>query len=164
MRFPTAEVTLPTDSQVQVKRSFKAPRSLVFRAHTEPALLQRWCPGYEGWTMPVCEMDVREGGKYRWRWRSDEGGKEFGFHGVFEEVKPSHRLRHTQVFDPGDIGGDMGEGCMITIDLVEENGITTLSSVMDFGTKEGRDAAMSTGMTDGMEVSYQVLDRLIASL
>src|SRR5690606_25283742 len=104
MRFPKAVVTLPTDSQVLVERSFKAPRALVYRAHTEPPLMRRWLLGYAGWTMPVCEMDVREGGKYRWRWKHDEDGKEFGFHGVFQEVVANQRLRHTQVFDPGEFG------------------------------------------------------------
>jgi uncharacterized protein YndB with AHSA1/START domain len=164
MRIEKAQVSLPTDSQVKVMRSFNAPRALVYRAHTEPKLLQRWSLGPPGWTMPVCEMDVRKGGKYRWRWRSDEDGKEFGFHGVYEEVQPEVRLRHTEFFDPGDVGGDMGEGAMIALDLVEEDGITTITCLMDFGTKQARDAAVSTGMTDGMELSYEQLDRLITQL
>jgi uncharacterized protein YndB with AHSA1/START domain len=164
MKFPTAEITLPTDGQVMARRSFKAPRSLVYRAHTEPELLRRWMGGYPGWTMPVCEMDAREGGNYRWRWRNDEDGKEFGFHGTFEEVKPDAHLRYREFFDPGTFGGDMGNGAMITLDLVEEDGITTLTALMDYGTKEARDAALSTGMTDGMEVSYQGLDRLAAEV
>jgi uncharacterized protein YndB with AHSA1/START domain len=156
-----AKVSLPTDSQVKVTRSFNAPKKLVYRAHTEPKLVQKWMLGPPGWTMPVCEMDVREGGKYRWRWRSVDDGKEFGFHGVFKEVKPNERLRHTEFFDPGDVGGDMGEGATITLELAEKNGVTTVTSLMDFGTKEARDAAMSTGMTDGMELSYQNLDKLL---
>lgn len=161
MRFPKAVVTRPGDGQVLVKRSFNAPRALVYRAHTEPLLMRRWLVGYAGWTMPVCEMDVREGGKYRWRWKSDEDGKEFGFHGDFQEVIADQRLRHTQIFDPGDLGGDMGDCTMITVDFADDNGATTLTCLMDFGTKEARDAAMSTGMTDGMEVNYEGLARLL---
>lgn len=164
MKFPKAVVTLPTDSQVLVTRGFNAPRALVYRAHTEPPLMRRWLVGYPGWTMPVCEMDVREGGKYRWRWKQDEDGKEFGFHGIFQEVVANQRLRHTQIFDPGDIGGDMGDSSLITVDLAEDNGTTTLTCLMEFGSKEARDAAMSTGMTDGMEVNYQGLDRLVTEL
>ena len=164
MRFPKAEVTLPTDSQVLVKRSFDAPRALVYRAHTEPPLMRRWMLGYPGWTMPVCEMDVREGGKYRWRWKHEEDGKEFGFHGVFQEVVANQRLRYTQVFDPGDFGGNMGDGTLIAVDFAEDSGTTTVTNLMDFGTKEARDAAVSTGMTDGMEVNYQGLDRLVTEL
>ena len=77
-----AQVSLPSDSEVKVTREFKARRELVYKAHTVPELVQRWLLGPPGWTMPVCEMDVRVGGKYRWRWRSVEDGKEFGFHGT----------------------------------------------------------------------------------
>lgn len=163
MKFPTAQITLPTDSQVMARRSFKASRSLVYRAHTEPSLLQRWMGGYPGWTMTVCEMDVREGGTYRWRWRHEDS-KEFGFHGTFEEVESPVHLRYREFFDAGTFGGDMGDGSMVTLDLVEEDGITTLTTLMDYGTKEARDAALSTGMTDGMEVSYKQLDRLVTEL
>src|SRR5690606_29828156 len=132
--FEKADVTLPSDSQVLVRRSFNAPRALVYRAHTEPKLVQRWQLGPPGWTMPVCEMDVRKGGKYRWRWRSIEDGKEFGFHGTFEEVTPNERIRHIEFYDPGDVGGDMGEGALITLELAEEDGITTIRCLMDFKT------------------------------
>jgi uncharacterized protein YndB with AHSA1/START domain len=129
----TAQVTMPSDREVQVVRSFRAPGALVYRAFTEPSLVRRWMLGPPGWSMPVCEMDVRVGGAYRWRWRSDEDGSEFGFHGTFREVQPpdsSHRgvRPHPTAYDPG---------------------------------REARDAAVATGMTDGMEQSYALLDRLL---
>jgi uncharacterized protein YndB with AHSA1/START domain len=71
-----------------VVRDFNAPRALVYEACTKPELMQRWLLGYPGWAMPVCEMDVRPGGGFRWRWRSDADGSEFGFHGRFLEVDP----------------------------------------------------------------------------
>lgn len=162
MTATTAQVSTPNDSTVKVVRDFKAPKKLVYDAYTTPALLQRWCLGPPGWSMPVCEMDVRVGGKYRWRWRSDEDGKEFGFHGVYSLVEAPTRLANTEYFDPGDVGGDMGDGCKVSVEFEERDGITTMTSTMDFGTKEGRDAAMATGMTDGMEQGYQLLDRLLA--
>ena len=73
-------VTLPNDRDVVVVRSFDAPRTLVFDAWTQPKLMQRWLLGPPGWTMPVCEMDVRPGGKFRWRWRNEQSGAEFGYH------------------------------------------------------------------------------------
>jgi uncharacterized protein YndB with AHSA1/START domain len=163
----TAEVTLPSDTEVRVTRSFHAPRALVWQAHTLPELAPRWL-GYTGWTMPVCEMDVRPGGKYRWRWRSDEDGQEFGFFGTFTEVDEPETLSYDQYYDPGDFdlpSGEMSsdEPATIRTTFTEENGVTTLVSLMDFGSKEARDAAISTGMTDGMEVSYQRLDALFAS-
>jgi hypothetical protein len=77
----TAEVTLPSDTEVRVVRSFHAPRTLVWQAHTVPELMRRWL-GCPGWSMPVCEMDVRPGGESRWRWRLEENGQEFGFFGT----------------------------------------------------------------------------------
>jgi uncharacterized protein YndB with AHSA1/START domain len=157
-----AKVDLPSDHEVRVTRSFEAPRELVYEAYTTPSLVQRWLLGPPGWTMPVCEMDVRVGGRYRWRWRSDEDGKEFGFHGTFREVDPPRRIVHEEYYDPGDVGGEMGDGALITVELTEVGGVTTMTSLMDYRTKEARDAAVSTGMTDGMEASYQLLDGLLA--
>ncbi|HWA00082.1 MAG TPA: SRPBCC family protein [Caulobacterales bacterium] len=159
--YAEADISLPNDTDVVVRRSFNAPRDLVWRAYTEPALVQRWMLGYPGWTMPVCEMDVRVGGKFRWRWRRDEDGVQFGFHGEFREVNAPARLANTEFFDPGDIGGDMGSGADITTDFAEHGGVTTLTIVISYKSKAEREAALSTGMTDGMEASYQGLDRLL---
>ena len=93
-------VTLPNDTDVVVVRAFNAPRELVFDAWTKPALLQRWMLGPPGWTMPVCEMDVRPGGKFKWRWRSEKNGKEFGFWGEFREVVRPSRLVHVDAETP----------------------------------------------------------------
>lgn len=163
MTIDTAQVSLPSDREVQVTRSFKAPRALVFRAYTEPELTRRWMLGPPGWTMPVCEMDVRPGGSYRWRWRSDSEDKEFGFFGTFREVQPPQRIVHTERYDPGTLGEGYptGDEALITTTFTEEGGITTMTVVMDYGSKEARDAAVKTGMTDGMEQSYQLLDRLL---
>jgi uncharacterized protein YndB with AHSA1/START domain len=154
-----AEVTLPGDRQVRVVRQFNAPRQLVWDAHTKSELLPKWL-GYPGWDMPVRDMDVRVGGKYRWQWKSQEDGKSFGFFGAFTEVNAPAKLTHEQYYDPGDIGGPMpvGDPCIVSLDLSEQNGVTTLVCTMTFVSKEARDGAVSTGMTDGMEFSYTRLD------
>jgi uncharacterized protein YndB with AHSA1/START domain len=158
-----AQVSTPSDREVAVTRSFDAPRALVYDAYTKPELVKRWLLGPPGWSMPVCEMDVRPGGRYRWVWKSNEDGKQFGFHGEFREVAKPSKLVHTETFDPGDLGGTMGdEPCIVTVIFMERNGVTTVKSVMDFGSKNSRDAAMATGMTDGMEASYQLLDEVLA--
>jgi uncharacterized protein YndB with AHSA1/START domain len=164
MHLEKAQVALPTDREVSVSRAFNAGRALVYEAYTTPELVRRWLLGPPGWTMPVCEMDVRVGGKFRWVWRSDEDGSEFGFHGEFREVDAPAKLRHTEAYDPGSVGGGMGEAgeAMVTVTFTETGGITTLTTLIDYGSKEARDAAMSTGMTDGMEMSYQKLDGLLA--
>jgi uncharacterized protein YndB with AHSA1/START domain len=163
MAIEKAQVSLPSDREVKVTRSFKAPRALVYKAHTDPALVRKWLLGPPGWTIPVCEMDVRVGGSYRWRWRSDKDGKEFGFAGTFREVQAPARLVHTEMYDPGTVDyGYPGEPALVTVTFDETDGMTTLTSLIDFGSKQARDAAMKTGMTDGMEMSYQLLDRLLA--
>jgi uncharacterized protein YndB with AHSA1/START domain len=149
-------VALPNDRDVVVTRAFNAPRSLVYDAYTKPELVSRWLLGPPGWTMPVCEMDVRVGGKFRWRWRN-ETGTEFGFSGVFKEVLSSCTRRPTT----GHVGGDMGEA-LITALWTEKAGVTTHTMTIRYASKEVRDAALKTGMTDGMEMSFQKLDELLA--
>lgn len=158
-----AQVTLPNDRQVKVVRTFRAPKALVYRAHTEPALVKKWMLGPPGWSMPVCDMDVRAGGKYTWRWKSDEDGKEFGFFGTFREIDAPNRIVHVETFDPGDIGGEMGEA-LVTTTFSESAGVTTLTTLIEYSSKEVRDAAVKTGMTDGMEMSYQNLDQLLTKV
>ena len=159
-----AQVSLPSDTEVRVTRDFAAPRRLVWDAHTKPELVKRWMLGPPGWSMPVCEMDVRPGGKYRWRWRSDENGQEFGFFGQFREVEAPARMVHEENYDPGDLGGamDASNPAIIRTTFTEHDGVTKLELVMTFASKEIRDAAVSTGMTDGMEMGYERLDQMFA--
>jgi len=154
-----AQVASPSDREVRVTRQFNAPRQLVWDAHTRPELLQKWL-GYPGWDMPVREMDVRVGGKYRWQWKNQEDGKQFGFFGTFTEVNAPSKLAHEQYYDPGDTDFAMpvGDPCIVSLDLSEQNGVTTLVCTMKFASKEARDGAVSTGMADGMEFSYARLD------
>lgn len=160
----SSSVTLPNDLEVVVERKFNAPRALVFAAWTTPRLLRRWLLAPPGWTMPVCEMDVRIGGAFRWRWRNDEGA-EFGFSGEFRELEPPKRMVHVERYDPGDIGGEMVSGetgeALVTSELTEHAGVTTFTMTIRYASKDVRDAALKTGMTDGMEMSYEKLDALL---
>jgi uncharacterized protein YndB with AHSA1/START domain len=114
--------------------------------------------------MPVCEMSTHVGGKYRWRWRDNETGQEFGFTGEMLEVALHSKIVHTPIYDPGDgeFGSMGGEPSIITVTFNETNGITNVATSIKFASKADRDAAMSTGMTDGMEMSYQSLDGVLA--
>jgi uncharacterized protein YndB with AHSA1/START domain len=164
MTMGKAQVTLPSDREVKVTRSFRAARRLVYRAYTEPALVPRWLLGPPGWSMPVCEMDVRVGGHYRWLWRSDTDGREFGFAGTFREVQAPSKLVHTETYDPRTLGGEHPQNeALVTVTFSEDEGLTTVTTLIDFGSKEARDAAVATGMTDGMEQSYQLLDGLLSA-
>jgi uncharacterized protein YndB with AHSA1/START domain len=159
-----AQVALPSDREVKVTRSFKAPKALVYRAYTEPALVQRWL-GAPGWSMPVCEMDVRPGGRFRWRWRNNQDGSEFGFSGTYKELQPPSRIVNTEAYEPGTVGGSYpDQEAIITVTFTEEAGVTTMVTLMDYGSKEARDGAVATGMTDGMEQSYQLLDKVLGEL
>jgi uncharacterized protein YndB with AHSA1/START domain len=159
----SAQVSLPSDTEVMVQRGFRAPRDLVYEAYTTPELLRRWMTGPPGWTMTVCEMEVRVGGTFLWRWCWDEDGKQFGFHGEFLEVEPASRIRNTETFDPGDVGGTMGDGAaIVTVTFVEQDGATIMTTVIEYGSKTSRDQALGTGMTKGMEMGYAKLDALMA--
>jgi uncharacterized protein YndB with AHSA1/START domain len=160
-----AEASLPSDTEVLVTRSFDAPVHLVWRAYMEPDLMRRWCSGTPGWSMPVCEMDMSVGGQYRWRWRNDENGQEFGFNGEVLEISQHEKVVHTQAFDPGDLGFAMGgEPSIVTVTFHEADGITNVSTTIKYASKTDRDEAVSTGMTDGMEISYQRLDGVLAEI
>jgi uncharacterized protein YndB with AHSA1/START domain len=140
---------------ITVRRIVAATPERLYAAWTEPDQMRQWYG-------TVVEADVRVGGRYRWRWRNDQDGSEFGFSGTFREVQPGSRLVHTEAYDPGTVGGGYpGEDALVTVTFTEEDGVTTLTTVMDFKSKEARDAAIATGMTDGMEQSYQLLDRLL---
>jgi uncharacterized protein YndB with AHSA1/START domain len=159
------KVETPTDREVRVTREFEAPAQLVWDAYTKPELLKKWMFGFDGWSLLVCEMDVRIGGAYRWRWQNDEGSQEFGFFGKFIEVTPPTKFVHQQHYDPGTFGVPMtSEPVIITTTFAEANDVTVLTVTMLYASKEERDGAIATGMTDGMEVSYQRVDALLASI
>lgn len=154
-----AEVTMPSDRDVRVVRTFNAPRQLVWDAHTKPELVRQW-QGYGGWDMPLCDMDVRVGGTYKWQWRKLDDGSQFGFFGRFTAVNSPSKLVHEQYYDPGNMNYAMPEGdpCIVSLELSEQNDVTTLVCNLTFASKQARDDAASTGMTDGMEHSYTRLD------
>ena len=159
-----AEVTFPGDAEVRVTRQFRAPRALVYRAYTEPALLKRWLLGAPGWRLNECEMQVEVGGQFRWRWKHEEDGKEFGFYGEFLDIRENARIVHSQHYDPGDVGGETGEAITVRVTFDETDGVTTVTTSLEFHSEEARDAVVATGMTDGMEASYQLLDNLLDEL
>ena len=143
-------ITTPSDKEVVMARMFEAPRTLVWDAYTKPEHLRQWLLGPEGWTMPVCEVDLRPGGEWHFVWRrSDED--ELEMRGVYREIVPPERLVNTEAW-----GGDWPE-TENTVQLSEENGTTTVTTTIRYPSKEARDAAMATGMEDGAERSYGLL-------
>jgi len=151
---PTLIVTTPTPTDLSVERVFNAPARLVWDAHTRPELVRQWLLGPDGWSMPVCEIDCRVGGAYRYEWSHPEQPS-FGTGGEFTEVTPTSRLVTTERMDGFD-----GE-TLNTMTLLEADGRTTLTLLMRFESQEARDAAAATGMADGIGVSF---DRLEAAM
>jgi len=92
------KVTAQSDREIVMTRVFDAPRNLVFDAYTKPELLKRWLGVFGGYSMPVCEVDLRVGGTYRFVWRGPDGA-EMGVRGVYREVVRPERLVHTEKFD-----------------------------------------------------------------
>jgi len=117
--------------------------------------VQRWQLGPPGWSMPICEIDLRVGGAYRYVWRSDADASEFGFTGRFREIVVPVRIVHTE----GMIGTP-GEA-VVTTTFEERAGRTVLTLTMSFESQEVRDQVLLTGMTDGMAQSYDRLDELL---
>ncbi len=158
-------VTTPSDREVTVTRAFDAPVGLIWDAHTKPELIKRWLLGPPGWSMPHCTVDLRVGGRYRYIWRNDDTGAQFGSYGEHLEVVPIERIVTTENMDgldekPFDVEPDWGsqEPSVNTLALSEAKGRTTLALNMRFVSKEVRDMAMKSGMTDGMANSYDRLE------
>ena len=157
----TLQVTTPSDQEVQLTRLFDAPRPLVFDAFTKPELLKRWLFGPDGWSLAVCEIDFRVGGQYRYVWKHLTNGNEMGMSGVIREIVVPERLVSTEKFDEAWYPG---EGAVGTVVLTEQGKQTLLTQTIRYGNKEARDAALKTGMKDGMGASYDRLEGVFAEL
>jgi len=155
----TFKLTAPGDREIVMTRVFDAPRALVFEAMTKPELVKRWLLGPPGWTMPVCEIDLRAGGKYRYVWRNEKSGKEMGMGGVFREIKAPERIVATERFDDPWYQGE----AIDTTVLVERGGKTIMTLTMLLESKEARDGVLKSGMESGVTVSYDRLEELLAS-
>jgi uncharacterized protein YndB with AHSA1/START domain len=145
---------LLSDTQVRISRVIRGSVQDVWRAHHEPALVQRWLLGPDGWTMPVCQVAREVGESYRYEWEMLDGSQRFGFEGELLESDPPHRAVTTERM----IGMD-GPGTRNEMTLTAVKGGTLLSFVITYPNREMRDMILGTGMTDGMETSYARLER-----
>jgi uncharacterized protein YndB with AHSA1/START domain len=150
-------VTTPSDREILITRVVAAPRQLVFAAYTSPAHLPHWMLGPQGWTMPVCEVDLRPGGAWHFIWRRSDG-TELSMRGVYQEVVPPERLVSTELW-----GGDWPE-TLNTLLLSEQDGKTTITNRIRYPSQAARDAALKTGMTEGTAESFNRLDEYLATL
>jgi len=147
------------DREIAISRAFDAPRSLVWEAYTTPALLKRWLGVFGGWSLDVCEIDLRVGGAYRYVWRGSEGGQ-MGMGGVYKEVVPPHRLVATERFDESWYPGSAES----VLTLTEQGGKTTLTITVRYDTREARDAVLKSPMEHGMAAGFDNLAKVLASM
>lgn len=153
------KLTLETagDRHVVVTRRFAAPPELVWRAHTEPSILQRWLLGPDGWTMPVCVLELRPGGAIRYEWRNGDG---HGFHltGEIVELEPTRRIVHIERMHLPDPTPDNH----VETTFVRDGDGTLMTMRMTLPDAATREAMLATGMAEGMEASYARLESKIA--
>ncbi len=152
----TTTLTMVSDEEIAISRAFDAPRHLVFEAHTKPEHVTQWLLGPEGWTMPVCEIDLRAGGPWRFTWQHADGRK-MEMTGIYREVVPPERIVNTEQWGP-----EWPETVNTTL-FAEEQGRTTVTQIVRYPSKQARDAAVATGMMSGVERSYELLEALLAT-
>ena len=152
-----ATVTLPTDEQILITREFDAPRHLVWKAWTEPELVERWWGGDRGETT-VAEIDLRVGGAWRCVMATDDGF-EAAFRGEYREIIPNERIVATEVYE------DMPEvEALNTVTFAEADGRTTLTMLVQHASKEARDAHLASGMEAGMREAMDLLEGVANAL
>ncbi len=149
------KVTLPSDTEIVVTRVFNAPARLVWDAHTKPDLIRRWLLGPDGWTMPKCDVDFRVGGEYLYGWRNQaDPNRYFEIGGAYKEIRPYSAIKHSERFNGAETD------CVMLLD--EARGKTMMTLTIKYSSKDIRDAAFATGVTAGMERSYERLDDIAA--
>ncbi len=160
MRFypESFRVSTPTDREIRIERDFDALREMVFDAFTRPEIVRRWLLGPDGWTMPVCEIDLRVGGAYRYVWHKESTGVEMGMGGTFLEVVPAEKLVATEVFDDAWYPGE----AIDTTVFAERGGMTRVCLTVLYESREARDIAARSGMEKGMAAGYDRLEHVLA--
>jgi uncharacterized protein YndB with AHSA1/START domain len=153
----TTTLVTDGDTRIVITRRFLAPPALVFRAHTEAALIQRWMLGPEGWTMPHCSSDSRPGGTFRFDWSNGQGA---GFHatGEYIEVTPGRIVHIERMFLP-----DPTPDSHVETRFDPDGSGTRLTMVMTLPDAEARAAVLASGMEDGLEASYARLDHIVTT-
>lgn len=155
---PPLTITLPSDREIQITRSFAAPADLVFDCWTVPALIQRWL-GPADRVFTHCEFDARVGGKWRFVTRGPDGFEMASGGEVLEITRPTW-IKTTELYDMDWTGGET----INTNRITEQNGVTTSVVTILYASKEARDGARATPMAEGMEMGFKRLDELLADM
>jgi uncharacterized protein YndB with AHSA1/START domain len=138
---------------VEISREFDAPRSLLYRAYTEPDLVKQWL-GPRRLEMVIDRWEPRAGGSYRYIHR-DADGNEFAFHGVFHSTDMDNLV---QTFE---FEGAPGHVSLDRLILEEQDGRTIVRTRSVFETVADRDAMIEHGMASGVEEGFDRLEELL---
>ena len=154
----TSKLTLKTEGEchIVVTRHFAAPPEAVYRAHTDPKLLQQWLLGPDGWTMPVCISEARRNGKIRYEWSDGKGG-DFYLTGEYLELEPFRRVVHVERMHFPDPTPDNH----VETAFEPDGTGTWMTMRMTLPDAETRKRMLATGMEHGMEASYVRLERML---
>ena len=155
----SAKVTLPKDTEILITREFNAPKQLVYKAWTTPELIKRWWHARRG-TATVADVDLREGGKWRWVMVTDDGF-EVAFHGEYLEIVPAERIISTEFYEGAP---PESEGSVNTLTFTEANGRTHVTLHMQLKSREERDAIIESGMEAGLQDALDLLEEVAISL
>lgn len=159
---PLTSITLPSDCELTMIRTFDAPRAMVFDAWTQPELLRRWF-GPPGWSLEVCEADLTVGGGWRQVLRKIGGTAEIALFGVYREIASPDRLVHTQNMEGCE--GQRDAAAVCTMVLSENGGRTTMTHTTRYPSREVRDSVLQHGTSEqGMDVVFDKLAALLSTL
>jgi uncharacterized protein YndB with AHSA1/START domain len=152
---------LPADRRIVLCRRFDAPAELVFDSLTRPECVPRWLIGPPGWSMPVCEIDLRPGGRMHYLWRGDKG-EQMEMHGAFVEIDPPRRIVHTERFTSGCPEQAGEQHVTTTLSAIPgQPGGTTLTITIAYGDAHARDAMLAVGFEAGVAASYRRLAEVL---
>ena len=152
------KVTTPSDQEIRLTRLFDAPRHLVFEVMTTPKHVKQWWGRLgQGYSVPVCEIDLRPGGAWRFVNRHPKG--EAAFHGEYREITAPSRLVFTEIFEefPDTVS-------VVTTEFTDEGGKTRMTATVSYPSLEVRDMVLATGMARGAALSYDQLENLVTEL
>ena len=156
MSTDSLKIVAQGDQEIVITREFDAPRDLVFEAWTTPALLKRWLGVFGGWSLDVCEIDLRPSGAFRYLWRNADANLEI--RGSYSDIQAPERIVGSEQF----VQPFVSDEAIGTIVFEERNGRTYVRNTVRYTSQAARDGALQSPMEHGMRASYAALDALLA--
>ena len=153
-------MTKAGDTDLRVTRRFNASPEAVYDAHINEEKIKKWMLGPEGWTMPQCSVDGVVGGKFSYTWADESGEESFTIFGTFIELDAPNRIVHEETME---MGTDTPPMSRVTTEFSVDGEGTLMTMVISYVDAESREAAVASGMEEGMAVSYDNLAELVAA-